>query len=190
MQHYWETPTDYQACVSRGFTILKPFNCTIQEGATPRDFRSIPAVKSEVKKIVFGGFEKCCYPLQKFDSVDGELRFAQILEDDENVIRWMKPAPGFFQIEYKNGVSYEPDFVVETADAKYLCEPKMASEMKSDTVLAKQKVAVRWCQFATQHAQENGGKPWHYALIAHNVITSNRSFDRLMSEYMVQAKLV
>ncbi len=190
MRHYWETPTDYQVSVSRGFTILKPFNCTIQEGATPRDFRSIPEVKSDVKKIVFGGFAKCCYPLQKFDSVDGELRFAQILEDDEKVIRWMKPAPGFFQIEYKNGVSYEPDFVVETADAKYLCEPKMASEMKSDTVLAKQKAAVRWCQYATQHAQENGGKPWHYALIPHNAITSNRSFDGLMSEYMVQPELV
>lgn len=190
MQHCWETPTDYQVSVSRGFTILKPFNCTIQEGAAPRDFRSIPEVKSDVKKIVFGGFAKCCYPLQKFDSVDGELRFAQILEDDRNVIRWMKPAPGFFQIEYKNGVSYEPDFVVETADAKYLCEPKRASEMKSDTVLAKQKAAVRWCQYATQHTQENGGKPWHYALIPHNAITSNRSFGDLMSEYIVQAELV
>ena len=190
MQHYWETPTDYQVSVNRGFTILKPFNCTIQEGATPRDFRSIPEVKSDVKKIVFGGFAKCCYLLQKFDSVNGELRFAQILEHDGKVIRWMKPAPGFFQIEYKNGVSYEPDFFVETTDAKYLCEPKMASEMKSDTVLAKQKAAVRWCQFATQHAQKNGGKPWHYALIPHNAITSNRSFDGLMSEYMVQAELV
>ena len=97
MQHYWETPMDYQVSVSRGFTILKPFNCTIQEGPAPRDFRSIPEVKSEVKKIVFGGFTKCCYPLQKFDSVDGELRFAHILEDDEKVMRWMKPAPGFFQ---------------------------------------------------------------------------------------------
>ena len=189
-QHYWETPTDYQVRVSRGFTILKPFICTIQQGASPHDFRSIPEVKSDVKKIAFRGFAKCCYPLQKFDSVDGELRFAQILEDDVQVIRWMKPAPGFFRIEYKNGVSYEPDFVLETADAKYLCEPKMASEMKSDTVLAKQKAAVRWCQHATQHAQENGGKPWHYALIPHNAIASNMSFYGLMSEFMVRPELV
>ncbi|MDA7950832.1 MAG: DEAD/DEAH box helicase family protein [Pirellulaceae bacterium] len=185
MQHYWETPTDYQVSVSRGFTMLEPFNCTIQEGAAPRDFRSVPKVKSEVKKILFGGFKKCCYPLQKFDSVDGELRFAQILEDDTNVIRWMKPAPGSFQIEYKNGALYEPDFVVETANAKYLCEPKMASEMKSDMVLAKQKAAVRWCQCATQYAQENDGKPWYYALIPHNAVTSNRSFNGLISEFTV-----
>ena len=90
MQHYWETPTDYQVSVNQGFTILKPLNCTIQEGTAPRDFRSIPEVKSDVKKIVFGGFSKSCYPLQKFDSVDGELRFAQILEGDQKVIRWMK----------------------------------------------------------------------------------------------------
>ena len=190
MQHYWETPTDYQARVNRGFASLKPFSCTTQEGAAPRDFRSIPEVKSDVKKIVFGGFSKCCYPLQKFDSVDGELRFAQILEDDGDVIRWMKPAPGFFRIEYKHGVSYEPDFVVETADAKYLCEPKIASEMKSNIVLEKQEATVRWCQYATQHAEESGGKPWHYALIPHSAITSNRSFAGIMSEFMVQPELI
>ena len=189
LQHYWETPTDYQVNVSRGFTMFKSFDCTIQEGAVPCDFRTIPKVKSEVKKIIFGGFKKCCYQLQKFDSVDGELRFAQILEDDADVIRWVKPAPGFFKIEYKNGVSYEPDFVVETTDAKYLCEPKMASEMKSDMVLAKQKAAVRWCQFATQHAIENDGKPWYYALIPHSDITSSRSFNGLMSEHVAKTDL-
>ncbi len=187
-EHYWETSTDYQVSVIRGFTILKPFNCTIQEGLAPQDFRSIPKVKSDVRKIVFGGFAKCCYPLQKFDSVDGELRFAQLLESDETVMRWMKPAPGFFRIEYKSGISYEPDFVVETADAKYLCEPKMATEMGSDVVLAKKEAAVRWCQHATQHAQENGGKPWRYALIPHSAITASSSFDGLMSECMVHDK--
>ena len=186
MLHCWETPTVYEVKASCGFKILKPFRCIIQKDAAPRDFRSIPEVKSDVKKIAFCGFTKCCYPLQKFDSVDGELRFAQILEDDKTVIRWMKPAPGFFQIEYKNGVSYEPDFIVETADAKYLCEPKMASEMDSDNVSAKKQAAVRWCQYATQHAQKNDGKPWHYALIPHDVIATNKSFEGLMSEFVVR----
>ncbi len=35
----------------------------------------------------------------------------------------------FFKIEYDKGSIYESDFVVETKDAKYLCEPKKASEM-------------------------------------------------------------
>ncbi|WP_133130218.1 DEAD/DEAH box helicase [Legionella yabuuchiae] len=183
MQHYWETPTDYQVNVNRGFTILKPFNCVIQQGQQPRDFRYIPEVKSDVKKIIFNGFKKCCYPIQKFDSVDGELRFSQILEDDKNVVRWMKPAPGFFQIEYKSGESYEPDFVVETYDEKYICEPKMASEMDNPIVLAKKAATMRWCEYATKHAYENGGKPWYYLLIPHNAITSERSFNGLVKEF-------
>ncbi len=181
--HYWETPTDYQVNVTRGFTILKPLNYTMTEGAEPQDFRVIPTVKSDVKKIVFGGFQKCCYPLQKFDSVDGELRFAQTLEDDEQVLRWMKPAPGFFRIEYKNGLAYEPDFVVETINAKYLCEIKMASQMQGDAVLAKQKAAIRWCEHATQHAEDNNGKPWHYVLIPHDAIAANKSFMGLVNRY-------
>jgi type III restriction enzyme len=185
MQHYWETPSDYKVEISRGFTILKPFNCSLQQGREPQDFRSIPAIKSDVKKIIFSGFKKCCYPLQKFDSVDGELRFAQLLEDDSAVIRWMKPAPGFFRIEYRNGESYEPDFVVETSEAKYLCEPKMASEMNDDTVLAKSKAASKWCQHATNHSKESDGKPWHYVLIPHNEITSNKSFKGLVGNFIL-----
>ena len=189
-QHCWETPTGYEMKVKQGFKTLKPFKCTIEQGTEPRDFRSIPEVKSNVRKIVFSGFMKCCYPLQKFDSVDGELRFAQVLEDDNNVVLWMKPAPGFFQIEYKNGMSYEPDFIVEAKNAMYLCEPKMASEMNSGTVLDKQNAAVEWCQYATQHTQENGGKPWFYALIPHNAIGSNRSFDSLMDDFVVRPTLL
>lgn len=190
MHHYWETPTDYQVSVNRGFTILKSFNCTVQAGSEPVNFRQIPNNKSDVKRMIFGGFSKCCYPLQKFESVDGELRFAHILEDATQVMRWMKPAKGAFQIEYKNGTLYEPDFVVETTDAKYLCEPKMASEMDDSAVLAKQKAAVRWCQYATKHSHDNGGKPWHYALIPHNAITSNRSFDGLMREFVISPELI
>ncbi|WP_412057395.1 DEAD/DEAH box helicase [Bartonella sp. DGB2] len=185
--HYWETSTDYQVNVTRGFTILKPLNYTIVEGSTPRDFRYIPEKKSDVKKIVFGGFKKCCYPLQKFDSVDGELRFAQILENDEQVLLWVKPPLGVPLIEYKNGLKYEPDFVVETIDTKYLCEIKMASQMQDDTVLAKQKAAILWCERATQHAKDNNGKPWYYILIPHDMITANKSFMGLVNSYKIDS---
>lgn len=183
-QHYWEkTPTKYEVSIKRGFKILTTFSYSIPDDSSPQDFRSIPEVKKDVKKIVFGGFTKCCYSLQKFDSVDGELRFAQILEDDNSVIRWIKPSPGFFKIEYKNGTSYEPDFIVETKDSKYLCEPKMESEINNETVLAKKEAAVRWCNYATKHAQENDGKPWYYILIPHNSITSSQSFEGLVKKF-------
>lgn len=185
MQHYWETPTDYQAKITQGFTLLKPVTYAVPHGEKPRNYREIPQNKSDVKKMVFFGFKKAAYPFQKFDSVDGELRFAGLLEDDDTVLKWMKPAPGVFRIEYKDGIAYNPDFVVETKTEKLICEPKMSSEMKDDDVLAKARAAIKWCRYATEDAVKNGGKPWYYLLIPHNVITSNRSLESLKSEFLV-----
>ena len=47
-----------------------------------------------------------------------------IIENEENVLKWFKPAKGDFPIHYSHEESYEPDFVVETKTTKYLCEPK------------------------------------------------------------------
>lgn len=183
--HQWETQRDYEVRVTRGFTTLLPIHYTLPQGSSPIDFRCIPAIKSDIKTLVFGGFTKCCYPLQKFDSVEGELRFAQILEDDTQVLKWMKPARGFFKIEYDKGLSYEPDFVVETKDAKYLCEPKKASEIQNPVVLKKRNAAVQWCCHATNYAITHGGKPWHYVLIPHDVIKANSSFEGLCAEFTI-----
>ncbi|WP_375673435.1 hypothetical protein [Bartonella sp. TS82HLJMH] len=157
-EHQWETQRDYEIKITRGFTTLTPIHYVLPQGTSPLDFRNIPAIKSDIKKLVFSGFRKCCYPLQKFDSVEGELRFAQILEDDIQVLKWMKPTRGFFKIEYDKGSNYEPDFVVETKNAKYLCEPKKASEIKNPIVLKKRESAVEWCCHATRYAATYGGK--------------------------------
>jgi len=53
--------------------------------------------------MLFTGFKRCCYPYQRFDSVDGELMLAQVLENDDNTLKWMKPASGKFRIEYQQG---------------------------------------------------------------------------------------
>jgi type III restriction enzyme len=50
--------------------------------------------------MLFGGFKKCPYPAQKFES-DSERRFAVILVDDTDVLKWFKPAKGDFQIYYR-----------------------------------------------------------------------------------------
>jgi type III restriction enzyme len=63
--------------------------------------------------MLSGGFTKCLYSLQKFDS-DTERRFAVILERD--AIKWSRPAKGQFQICCKLGTEqpeYVPDFVAE-----------------------------------------------------------------------------
>ncbi|MCZ2158770.1 DEAD/DEAH box helicase family protein [Bartonella sp. 220] len=185
--HQWETQRDYEVKITRGFTILTAMHYTLPQGTSPLDFRFIPSNKSDIKTLVFKGFKKCCYPLQKFDSVEGELRFAQILEDDVKVLKWMKPARGFFKIEYGKGLIYEPDFVVETKDAKYLCEPKKASEIHNPIVLKKRNAAVQWCYHATSYAVTHDGKPWHYVLIPHDTIKANRSFEGLCTEFTISS---
>ena len=61
--------------------------------------------------MLFGGFNKCLYPVQKFDS-DPERRFAMILESEPAVEKWLRPAKGQFKIDYRlnhNDQSYEPE---------------------------------------------------------------------------------
>lgn len=182
MQHYWETPVDYQVKISKGFSALRPNSFTLPAGIQPRDFRAPLDQRNSIRQLVFGGFRKCCYPFQKFDS-DTERRFAMLLEDDATVLRWMKPASGHLRIEHKTGAGYEPDFVIETAAEKLLCETKMASQFEDGEVQQKAQVARQWCNYANQHAAENGGKTWRYLLIPHDEVTHNASLHGLQNRF-------
>ena len=181
--NFWETPTDYRAKVTKGFSLLKPNHFSLPEGERPRPFRDPVRQPNQIKRMVFGGFEKCCYPLQKFDSYEGEWRLANLLESDHDVIRWMKPAAGHFRIEYRSGKPYEPDFVVETMDRKLLIEPKRRSEMGDEEVQAKARAAVRWRRYASEHAAKHGGKPWSYLLAPHDALGPERSLAGLIDEF-------
>ena len=118
-------------------------------------------------------------------SVEGEWRLAQLLESDDAVLRWMKPAPGQFRIEYLNGKNYEPDFVVETKTCFLLIEPKRADQLTQDEVQQKCKAAVRWCGFANQGADNSGTKRWHYLLVPHDAIELGRSIAVLQAEFVL-----
>lgn len=181
----WTTPTDYIGRITKGFDVLHPATFNYAYNEEPRNFRSPiqSGEKNRIRQMLFTGFDKCCYPYQKFDSVDGEWRLAQILENDGDVLKWMKPAPGQFKIEYANGQNYEPDFVVETKDAYLLMEPKKATEVDSPEVQAKARAAVRWCHYANEHAKQHGGKTWHYVLIPHSDIELGRSVSGLRQEF-------
>lgn len=179
----WSSPTNYRGHVIQGFEVLEPNVFTIAANEKPRDFRSPVHNKQSVRKMLFTGFKRCCYPYQKFDSVAGELMFARVLENDESVLKWMKPAASKFKIEYQNGAWYEPDFVVETNDFCLLAEPKRSDEMATPDVLAKQYAAKRWCEFANQHAEESGGKPWRYLLVPHDEILANASLIGLCAKF-------
>jgi type III restriction enzyme len=136
-----------------------------------------------MSKYVFGGFKRCLYPVQKFDS-EAERVLAAILERDAE--KWFKPAKGQFQIFYKQGANhleYQPDFVAETIDMKYMLEPKASNQMTDPVVLTKKEAAIKFCKNASDYAVANGGKPWRYVLIPHNAIAGNMTLDGLAGQY-------
>ncbi|HEX7320439.1 MAG TPA: DEAD/DEAH box helicase family protein [bacterium] len=180
--HYEEKAADYEAHVSRGFTTLRPNNYLVPAGETERNYRAPVSDKQDIRKMLFAGFGKCLYRIQKFDS-DSERRFAVVLENDKEVLKWFKPARGDLPIHYAGEASYEPDFVVETKTAKFVCEVKAANEMNDAEVLVKAKAAAAWCVHATAHAQKHGGKPWSYLLIPHDAIAENKSMQGLAATY-------
>jgi AIPR protein len=131
------------------------------------------------------GFQRCLYPIQKFQS-DSERRLAIIL--DRDALKWFKPARGQFQLYYKLGIDhleYQPDFVAETVDGIYMLEAKARNDLHDVEVQSKKDAAVQWCSHATRHTVSNGGKPWQYLLIPHDVITENMTIAGLASSFRV-----
>ena len=181
MEHFYESATEYEVEVRRGFTTLKEPTYTVGAGQPLRDYRDTVDEPSRIKQMVFGHFSRCLYPQQKFDS-DTERRFAVILERDAD--KWFKPAKGQFQVFYKLGVEqpeYVPDFVVETAHHLLMCETKARNELGADDVKAKAEAGALWCQHASDHAKKIGSKPWKYLLIAHDVVTEDKRLVDLLS---------
>jgi type III restriction enzyme len=178
MAHFEEKVAGgFEVQVSRGYTELKPCSYTATAGQAPRHFRETVEDVGRIKSMLFGGFTKCLYPLQKFDS-DTERRFAVILERDAS--KWLKPAKGQFQIFYKFGTEqpeYIPDFVVETGNAIFMVETKAQGELKDKQVLAKAEAASSWCKHASEYAQKVGSKPWKYLLIPHDVVNESKSLN-------------
>lgn len=174
MDHFWEEATGYEVQVSRGFTELKPCNYTATAGQTAHHFRETVTETSRIKQMLFGGFSRCLYPLQKFDS-DTERRFAIILERD--ALKWFKPAKGQFQIYYKLGTEqpeYIPDFVAETDSAILMVETKARGDINTQEVQAKAAAALQWCQHASDFTASVGGKPWRYLLVPHDEVNESR----------------
>lgn len=188
-QHWWqEADEGYEVTVSRGY---QTFTDTSYSADGDEKLRNVhqPLATGERDRIggmLFGGFERCSYPVQKFSS-DSERAFASLLEKDLDVKKWFKPTRDQFSISYRDAsgttANYEPDFVVETATHKYIIEPKQASMMDDANVLAKKSAAVTWCQNATAHEVKNGGKEWAYILIPHTAILPSATLSGLVKQY-------
>lgn len=127
--------------------------------------------KNNIKKYLFTGYKKAYYPSNAFDS-DSERLFSIILEEDPDVIRWIKPPLNQLGLFWKAGQQYNPDFLVETTTGKFMVEVKALKDVTSDEVVAKAKEGLKWCEFASTADPDH--KTWHYRLVSDdNIIVGN-----------------
>ena len=188
-EHSYKEEVSYRAANMRPFSRIEPSFGGKFKSDEIYDLRAA-LVKSEVKTKVFSGFKKAGHTLYKFDS-DTERVFAIVLENDDAVLRWLRPAPRQFNIYWGHGGinRYEPDFVVETADTIYMCESKASRNVEDADVKEKAIAAQEYCRAASEFNAENGGKPWIYVLIPHDEIRPQSSFGYLVKARAEQAHL-
>lgn len=177
IEKMWREEVRYRVEIRAGFTELRPQHFDM-DGAI-QDFRLPPAQPGAVKRTVYGGFRKACYPVARFDS-DPERRLAMLLERENAVRKWMRPGPGQFRIEDADGNPYQPDFVAETESEHLIIEPKRQSELDDETVRRKTSSALVWTWAATEHhARRFNGKPWRYLIVPDAMIGEGTTLNGL-----------
>lgn len=128
--------------------------------------------KKNIHKYVFEGYKKSYYDKNSFDS-NTERLFSIILDDDAEVLKWIRLEQNQLGIFWKNG-QYNPDFLVETPTDKYVIEIKGADEKNNPDVISKAREAIKWCEYASKCDVDN--KKWNYRLITDDNVSLGNSF--------------
>jgi type III restriction enzyme len=188
MDHFYLEEPEYVKPIVRPFTKIENWNFTALENEGRKDYGSDSFPASQIRKFLFCGFRKSCHFEYKFDSRPEQI-FSFILENDKEIMRWLRPAPQQFRIYWShNNNLYEPDFIAETNDCIYMIEIKAANKMNDADVLEKAKAAIKYCNYATEYTSENGGKPWKYVLIPDDKVAKNGSFKGSVLPYTVKSE--
>jgi type III restriction enzyme len=137
----------------------------------------------DIRNVLFTGIQKGVFSEAKFDSKDGELTLARVMETDSDVINWLRPHPREFNITYNHGHAYEPDFVVETEDIIYLVEVKGEDKLNDPDVIAKKERGIQYCAVASRWGKANGYKEWRYLFIPAGQIRSSSTFALLAERF-------
>ena len=137
----------------------------------------------DIRSVLFTGIKRGVFSTAKFDSKEGELTLARVLETDADVQNWLRPHPKEFNITYNHGRNYEPDFVVETESTIYLVEVKGEDKLKDSDVIAKKKRGIQYCEVASRWGKANGYKEWRYLFIHSKQVMPNSSFMILAKRF-------
>lgn len=137
-------------------------------------------------KFLYSMFNKACHSMYSFDSSD-EVRLAYLLDRDQSVEDWLRPAPNQFDGLYwrdSDGDSqhrYEPDFVVELKNEIVMIEVKPQSEIQSPNVQAKRQTAEKYCEVINKNMGKYGiTKPWRYIILSTERITISSTISGLI----------
>ena len=137
----------------------------------------------DIRSVLFTGIKRGVFSTAKFDSKEGELTLARVLETDADVQNWLRPHPKEFNITYNHGRNYEPDFVVETESTIYLVEVKGEDKLNDPDVIAKKKRGIQYCEVASRWGKANGYKEWRYLFIPSKQVMPNSSFMILAKRF-------
>lgn len=151
------------------------FECNLYDTFKEKWFGSI-------KSVLFTGIKKGVFSSAVFDS-EQEHILARIMEMDNDVLNWLRPAKTEFNIYYNHGKRYEPDFVIETKDSIFLTEVKDSSKLNDADVIAKKNRGIQFCKTVSEWAKANNFKEWKYLLIPHDQIRENSSFKNLAIQF-------
>jgi len=164
------------------YTLILPWNYSKEKDDEILNFRETVSAKLLSSKV-FNGFSKSCHDKYKFDSIP-EKRFSEIIENSDDIIKWLRPASKQFNIWYNNNSDrYVPDFVAETEDIIYLIEIKAENELDDKFVKMKEEAAINYCKNATEINKARKEKAWKYAIIPHDKTDTNMTFKKLVTEF-------
>jgi len=185
MEHFYVEAPEFEKPVIdvKAFTKIEDHNYSKYSQDQIYDYKETINPTSAIPTKIFTGFRKAYHLLYKFDSKT-EKDFSIILEQDNDVTKWLRPAHNQFRIYWAhNSKQYQPDFVVESKDAIYIIETKKQDAMNDEEVKDKARAAIEYCKYASEYTSANEGKPWKYVLIPHNAVQTNMSFKYLVNQF-------
>ncbi len=154
---------------------FEPYSKAVKVGAETFDKDQVSDADSRGNLV--NGYQKSVYDTYVFDSAQEKL-LADSLDADKTVRSWVRLRTGQLPIKYVYG-NYNPDFIVERADAYYLVEVKDKSKLdkKDPEVFSKAHKAEEWCKIVTKAS----GKKWVYKLVPHTAVDRINTFEAIIS---------
>lgn len=167
-----KTHIDY--AVTDEFVEFHPYWRNMPKGYVEKHKDTV--IEEDLTNNIIGSYTKTVFSRNIFESKQ-EKWVADILDRDDEIVRWVRPPTGQMPIAYKGG-SYNPDFVVEAKGNKfYVIEVKRRKDINDQEVQAKARAGIAWCRAMSKAT----GNIWEYKLIPDDTIQPTLSFKGVIS---------